>query len=408
MFQTILGIAGFIFIAWVISENRRAFSWKLVLAGILSQLGLALLILKVPFFRLFFTLCNQAVDALQEASKAGSSFVFGFIGGGPLPYAETFPGASFSLAFQALPMVLLISALSALLYHWRILPWVVRIFSRALEKLLGIGGAVGICAAATAFLGMLEAPLLIRPYLSRLSRGEIFIVMTCGMSTIAGTMMALYASFLSGVIPDPAGHILTASLISIPAAIMVAKTMIPDNSKTGQFDLAPEKIYESSMDAVVRGTKDGIELLIGIIAMLVVLVGLVHLANQILGLFPGGFTLQKILGFFMAPIAWLMGIPWAEALKAGEILGVKIVLNELLAYLELAKLPPEALSEKSRIIMTYALCGFANFGSLGILIGGLGAMAPERRSEIVNLGLRAIVSGTIASCMTASVVNLIL
>lgn len=388
--QAILGIFAFTLIAWIISENRKAFSWKLALAGILSQFGLAVLILKVPFFRWLFTLCNQAVDSLQEASKAGTSFVFGFIGGGPLPYAETFPGASFSLAFQALPLVLLISALSALLYYWQILPWVVKLFSRALEKLLGIGGAVGICAAATAFLGMLEAPLLIRPYLSRLSRGELFVVMSCGMSAIAGTVMALYASFLRGIIPDPIGHLLTASLISIPAAIMVAKIMIPDDSKTGNLELETEKLYQSSMDAVTKGTKDGIELLIGIIAMLIVLVGLVHLANQLLGLLPGGFSLQKILGLFMAPFAWLMGIPWNEALKAGELLGIKIVLNELLAYLELSRLEAGILSERSRVIMTYALCGFANFGSVGILIGGLGTLAPERRNEIIALGLRAI------------------
>ncbi|HSV28342.1 MAG TPA: nucleoside transporter C-terminal domain-containing protein, partial [Candidatus Omnitrophota bacterium] len=337
------------------------------------------------------------------------AFVFGYLGGGPAPFAATDPASGFVLAFQALPLVLLMSALSALLYHWRILSLVVKGFSRILERTLGIGGAVGVSSAANAFVGMVEAPLLIRPYIGFLSRGELFVVMTGGMATIAGTVMVLYATFLQGVVPDPVGHLLTASLISVPAAIMVAKVMVPDDSRTGGGKGGPPVAYAGAMDAVVRGTIDGVQLLINIVALLIVLVALVSLANAALSLLPefGGapVTLQRVLGLAMAPVAWLMGIPADEAATAGALMGTKTVLNELLAYLELSRLPPGALSERSRIIMTYALCGFANFGSLGIMIAGLAAMAPERRDEVVALGFRAIVSGTLASCLTAAVVS---
>ncbi|KAF0222604.1 MAG: concentrative nucleoside transporter CNT [Rhodospirillaceae bacterium] len=270
---------------------------------------------------------------------------------------------------------------------------------------------MGVSSAANAFVGMVEAPLLIRPYLAKLSRGELFVVMTGGMATIAGTMMVLYATFLAGVIPDPIGHLLTASLISVPAAIMVAKIMIPDDTRTGGHDDQP-MVYASSMDAVVRGTADGVGLLINIIAMLIVLVALVALANGLLALLPdvagAPVTLQRLMGLVMAPIVWLMGIPAQEMMTAGALMGTKTVLNELLAYVDLAHLPAGALSERSRVIMTYGLCGFANFGSLGIMIAGLAAMAPERRDDIVALGGRSIISGTLASCLTGAVVGILL
>lgn len=412
MLQSLVGLFGLTAIAWALSEDRRRASWKVAAAGLAAQFLIALVLLKAPGSRSLFLGLNTAVEALQAATRAGTGFVFGYLGGGPLPFIPTNPGDGFILAFQALPLVLLISALSALLYHWRILPLVVRLFSLALEKTLGIGGAVGVASAANAFLGMVESPLLIRPYLTRVSRGEMFVIMTGGMSTIAGTMMALYAGFLKGVVPDPIGHLLTASLISVPAAIMVAKLMIPDETRTSVDDLPPEQAYHGAMDAIAHGTMDGITLLINIVAMLIVLVGLVHLINGLLGSLPnlGGdpVSLQRLLSYGMAPIVWLMGIPAEEALTAGTLMGVKTVLNEMIAYLDLARLPAEALSERSRIIMTYGLCGFANFGSLGIMIAGLGAMAPERRSEIVGLGLRSIVSGTLASCLTGAVVGVLL
>jgi CNT family concentrative nucleoside transporter len=411
MLQSLAGIFGLTAIVWLLSENRRAASWKVAAGGLAFQFILAALLLHIPFFKRFFLLLGDGVNALQAATQAGTSFVFGYIGGGPLPFAETSPGASFVLAFQALPMVLLMSALSALLYHWRVLPIIVRGFAWLLEKTLGIGGAVGVCSAANAFVGMVEAPLLIRPYLLKLSRGELFVVMTGGMSTIAGTVMVLYATFLSRAIPDPLGHLLIASLISVPAAIMVGKLMIPDEAHTAD-DAKLEALYSGSMDAVAKGTADGVQLLIGIIAMLTVLVGLVYLANGLLSFLPlideAPITLQRIFGLVMVPIVWLMGIPAGEAMTAGSLMGIKTVLNELLAYLEMSRLPEGAMSERSLIIMTYGMCGFANFGSLGILVGGLGTMVPERRDEIVELGFKSIISGTLTSALTGAVVGMLI
>jgi CNT family concentrative nucleoside transporter len=303
------------------------------------------------------------------------------------------------------------SALSALLYYWRILPLVVRGFAWCLHKTLGIGGTAGVGTAANVFVGMVEAPLLVRPYLATTSRSDLFVIMAAGMATIAGTMMVLYASFLDGVIADPLGHILTASVLNAPAAIVIARLMVPPGTDQQAEAVNLTNPYESAMDAVTRGTLDGLTLLLNIGAMLIVLVALVALANAALGLLPdwGGtpVTLQRLLGHMLAPIAWLIGIPWAEASAAGTLLGTKIVLNELIAYLSMARLSSGTLSDESRLIMTYALCGFANFGSLGIMIGGMGAMAPDRRGEIVALGLRSIVAGTLTTCLTAALVGLL-
>lgn len=404
------GIAGLVLAAIALSEARRAISWRTIAAGLAAQLAIAVLLLKVPMVRPLFLALNRAVDALQAATLAGTSFVFGYVGGGPAPFALADPSKGFVLAFQALPLVLIMSALSALLYHWRILPLVVRGFALVLEKSFGLGGAVGMSAAAMPFLGMIESPLLIRPYLAKLSRGELLVVMTGGMATIAGTVLVLYATFLAGIIPDATGHLLTATLVSVPAAIMVARIVVPDDTRTGGAGMV-HTAYGGGMDAVVRGTMDGLHLLGAIIAMLVVLVALVHLANGALSLLPemagAPLTLQRAMGVVLAPLAWAMGIPAEEMMVAGALLGTKTVLNELLAYLQLAALPAGALSERSRLIMTYGLCGFANFGSLGIMIAGLAAMAPERRAEIVGLGWRALAGGTLASCLTAATVGLL-
>jgi CNT family concentrative nucleoside transporter len=410
--QGLLGIAAILFAAWAISEHRRQVPWRTVIVGLLLQFVLAAALLKVPLFKSFFIALNDALLLLEKATTAGASFVFGFLGGGPLPYAETAPGASFVLAFKALPLILVVSALSSLLFYWRVLPFVVRAISRVLQRTMGIGGAVGLSAAADIFVGMIEAPLFIRPYLAKMSRGELFSVMTCGMATIAGTVMVLYASFLSRALPDAMGHILTASLVSTPGAILIAALMVPDRGHTADDGLVPPQPARSSIDAITRGTVAGVELLIHIVAMLIVFVALVHLVNLMLGALPavGGapVTLQRLLGVLMAPVVWLIGIPWSEAQAAGALMGTKTMLNEFIAYLDLAALPPGTLSPRSQVIMTYALCGFANFGSLGILIGGLNAMVPERRDDVVGLGLRAILSGTLATLLTAAIVGLLL
>ena len=409
--QSIAGLLVFAGVAWLISENRRRVRITTVLAGIAIQLTVAFILLKLPVCRDFFISLNQLVLSLEESTAAGTSMVFGYLGGAELPFAEKYPGASFILAFRALPLILVISALSALLFYWKILPLVVKAFSWSLQKIMRLGGAEGLGVSANIFVGMVESPLLIRPYLTDMTRSEIFTLMTTGMATIAGTVMVLYASILSSVIPDIMGHILTASIISVPAAVTISKIMIPETGELTSGELTSPEPALSAMDAITKGTIQGVQLLVNIIAMLIVLVALVHLVNLILGLLPdvGGLpvSLQRLLGLIMAPVVWLMGIPWQEAPAAGALMGTKTILNEFLAYLDMSRLAPGTLSPKSILIMTYAMCGFANPGSLGIMIGGMGTMAPERRDEIVALGLRSIVGGTLATCMTGAVVGIL-
>ncbi|MDX2451930.1 NupC/NupG family nucleoside CNT transporter [Desulfosarcina sp.] len=405
------GLVVFLLLAWLMGENRKQVSLKMVVVGIGAQVITGLILLKVTVFRQFFLVLNDGVMALAAATTAGTTFVFGYLGGAPLPFVETYPGAAFVLAFRALPLVLVISALSALLFHWRILPLVVKGFSWCLRKTMGLGGAEGLGVSANVFVGMVESPLFVRPYLEKMTRSELFTLMTAGMATIAGTVMVLYASILGDAIPGVMGHILTASIISVPAAVTVAKVMVPETGSPTGGQLVVENPDAGSMDAVTRGTLQGVELLINIVAMLVVLVALVHLVNTMLGVLPdmGGrpLTLQRVLGGVMAPIVWCMGVPWQEAPAAGGLMGVKTILNEFIAYLELSRLAPGTLSDRSMLIMTYAMCGFANPGSLGIMIGGMGTMAPGRRSEIVALGLRSVVAGTLATCMTGAVVGIL-
>ena len=412
IFQGIGGLVIFSLIAWTISENRRQVRLKPIIIGIGIQVALGAILLNLSIFRTVFLFLNRLVLSLVEATTAGTSFVFGYLGGGKLPFVETYPGSSFILAFRGLPLVLVISALSALLFYWKILPVVVKAFSWALQKTMGIGGAEGVGVSVNVFIGMVESPLLIRPYLNDLTRSELFTIMTCGMATIAGTVMVLYATILSKIIPDVMGHILTASIISVPAAITISKIMVPATGTPTPGKLTSPEEAMSSMDAITRGTVQGVQLLINIVAMLIVLVALVYLVNLLLGLLPniGGepITLQKTLGYIMAPVVWLMGIPWKETLTAGSLMGTKTILNELIAYIDMSHLPQGALSPKSLLIMTYAMCGFANPGSLGIMIGGMGTMVPERRDEIISLGFRSIVAGTLATCMTGAVVGILL
>jgi CNT family concentrative nucleoside transporter len=411
--QSALGIVALIAFAWIISENRRAVAWRSVAAGLAVTIALAALLLKVPQVKAGFSAVNDAVDAIAAATRAGTSFVFGYVGGGQLPFESKVPGAEFILAFQALPIVLVMSVLTSLLFYWRILPPIVRGFAFVLERTLGVGGAVGLSTAANIFVGQVEAPLFIRPYLRHLSRGEMFIVMTGGMAGIAGTVLVLYATILGPIIPDAAGHIVVASVLGAPVAIVFGLIMVPDDKevRTGAALDDPEAEATSTMDAIVSGTTSGLSLLLNICAMLIVLIALVHLANAILGLLPqiGGapITLQRMLGYMMAPVCWLIGVPWREATTAGALMGVKTVLNEFIAYVQLAALPADALAPRSRLIMLYAMCGFANFGSLGIMIGGLATMAPERRDDVVSLGMKSIVSGTLSTCLIGAIVGVL-
>jgi CNT family concentrative nucleoside transporter len=399
--HALTGIGGLVGLAWLASERRAAVPWRAIASGLILQLVLAALLLKLPIAKDAFLALNQAMLALEKATESGTTLVFGYLGGGQSPFAETGAGSSFILAFRALPLVLVISALSALLFYWRILPAIVKGLSWVLERTMGVGGVVGLATAANVFVGMVEAPLVVKPYLSRVSRGELFAIMACGMASIAGTVLFLYASILKDAMPDAVAHLLVASIVSAPAALVVSFLMVPPQGEPTGGHLEIKSDADGSMDALTRGTLDGMQLFISIVAMLIVFVALVTLANLIVA----PYTLQGLLGWLFTPLAWLAGVPWAEAHAGGALLATKTVLNELVAYIELAGMT--ALSERSRLLLTYALCGFANFGSLGIMIGGLGTMCPERRGEIISLGMKSIVAGTLATCLTAATVGLL-
>jgi concentrative nucleoside transporter, CNT family len=416
--QSLVGLLVIPLIAWLLSEDRRAHApghlARTVLVGVGLQIAIAAVMLNVPAARVAFDWAAGLVGALQAATNAGMRLVFGYLAGGATPFDVIRPETSFILAFQALPLILVISALSRLLYHWGILQAVVRGAAVVLQRSLGTTGPVGTAAAANIFLGMVEAPLLVRPYLAAMTRGGLFATMTVGMAGVAGTVLVLYATILAPVLPGAAGHLIVASVISVPAGLMLSALMVPDGPTPAADDKATDIIIEdaprSSIDAIAQGTREGIELLVNVTAMLIVIVALVALANQLLGFVTAPFgarlTFEQMLGWVFAPLAWLIGIPWGECATAGSLLGVKTVLNELVAYLQLAALGPGALSERTRLILTYALCGFANFGSLGIMIGGMTAMVPERRAEIASLGAKTLISGTLATLMTAAVVGL--
>ena len=407
----LLGVAALLLIALALSEARRAIVWRVVVGGLALQGAIAALFLKVPPAIQLLVVLDHAIGALQTATDAGTTLVFGFLGGGPLPYAETSPGGSFTLAFRAFPLVLVISALASLLTYWGVLQRVVGALAWVLRRTLGIGGALGLGAAVHIFVGMIEAPLLVKPYLKTMSRGELFALMSCGMAGIAGTVMVIYGSILGPTIPDSFSAILVAAVLSTPGALAIAAIMVPF-----ALEAEDDAVLDGSeraggaLEAIVEGTMAGIGLIAAIVATLIVLVALVTLANMAVGQISVGgvpLSLQRILALAFRPLVWLIGIPWAQSAAAADLMGTKTILNEFVAYLNLAQLPADALDPRSRLIMTYALCGFANIGSLGIMLGGLTAMAPERRADIVALGWRSVVSGTLATMMSGAIVGLI-
>ncbi|MEY3721397.1 MAG: hypothetical protein RL618_1916 [Pseudomonadota bacterium] len=410
LLHSLLGYAGLLAIGWLASENKRAIPWRTVISAATLQWLLALIILKLPAAQAVFASFNGVMLSLEQATREGTSLVFGYLGGAPAPFAVNAGASTFILAFQALPIVLVMSALSTLLFYWRVLPWLVRRLSWLLEKTAGVGGAVSVSTAANVFLGMVEAPLFIKPYLQKVSRGELFIILSAGMAGVAGSVMGLYAAILGPLVPNALGHILAASFISAPAAIVFASLMVPHSGPITGSELLAEERDHGAISAIYRGTSEGLSLLLNIIASLIVAVALLAIVNQLLGALPHEgepWSLQRLLGGLLQPLAWLAGIPWSEAGTAGSLLGTKTILNELVAYLDLAHLPEDALSPRSRLIMTYALCGFANIGSLGIMIGGLSAMVPSRREDILALSPRTLLSGTLATLSCGAIVGFI-
>ena len=409
--QGLLGIVVFVLLALPFSSNWRRVNLKLVSFAIALQFIICVLLLKAPGIRDALQYVNRAVGALGAATLKGTSFVYGYLGGGGTPFDVTNPGALTTFAFQVLPLVIVMSAISALLWYWRILPVIIRGISYIFERALGTRGPAGLVATANIFMGQIEAPLLVRPYLARMTRYELLLVMTVGMATIAGSVMVIYSAMLGEQMQGVLGQLITKSIMSVPAAILFAHVMIPMDNDSSQELEKPPRIYESSMDAVTRGTSDGLSIYLNILAILIVAIALVALTNGIIGLLPdvGGapLTMERLAGWAFAPIAWLMGVPWSEAQTVGSLLGIKTILNEFIAYLQLQAMPAETLSEHSKLIALYAVCGFANLSSVGIQISGIGAMCPERRADLASLGFRALLGATLASCMCGAVVGIV-
>ena len=412
--QPTIGLLSLLLLGAIFSENVKRINIKYLIVGVFLQLLLAILLTKFEIFRTFFSILSDIVLVLKSANDFGTGFVFGYLADGApnAPFAVETPSNTFILAFGGLTLVILMSAISALLWYLKVIPKIVNGISILFKKPLNVGGPVGLSATANIFLGQVESALLIRPYLSAMTRHELLVIMTVGMSTIAGSVMVVYATMLSQIYgPDLIGHFLTASFISVPAGIMFANILIPSDIKTAFPVNDSEELYSSSMDALTQGTKNGLEMFLNIAAMLIVVMAIVFLLNSILSLLPNlnnqPITIELIIGYLFTPLVWFMGVPWNEALTAGQLLGIKTVLNEFVAYIYLSDLSTNELSEKSRIIMLYALCGFANFSSVGILLSGLSAMAPERRNDIISISGKALWGALLASCLTGFIVGVI-
>lgn len=408
--RSLLAVVLIILVSWVFSENKRKFPVLLTLGALVLQAGLVLALFAAPHAQAVLAGVNGVVDGLARATDQGTQFVFGFLGGGDQPYAQAAEGAPppFLFGFRVLPLILVISALSALLWHWKILKWITQGFGLLFQRTMGLTGPSALAVAANIFMGMVESPIVIRAYLDRLTRSELFLMMVVGLATVAGSTMVAYAVILGPTLPNAAGHVLVASIISAPAGILLARIMVPEDAGGAHLEEGEELKYQSSMDAVTRGVQDGVMVAVNVAAFLIVFVAFVWIINNILAAFPpvdgAPLTLQRIFGYIFAPVAYVIGLPWAESQTGGAILGTKLFLTEFIAYIELGAIPAEALSERSRMILTYAICGFANVASVGIMTGGMTVLMPSRRDEIFALAWKSLLPGFMATLMTAAVV----
>jgi CNT family concentrative nucleoside transporter len=409
--QSLSGLALTLLVCWALSDDRSRFPWRLAVGAILVQVALILMLFGLPGAQGMIQGVNDAVDGLAAATAQGTQFVFGYMGGGSQPYQVTNSGALFVFAFQVLPLILVISALSALLWHWKILKWITRGFGLVFQKTMGLGGASALAVAANIFLGMIESPIVIRAYLDKLTRAELFLMMVVGLATVAGSTMVAYATILKAVLPNAAAHVLVASIVSAPAGVLLARIMVPEKPGQGGLyaDYGSLLQYDSSIDAISKGTMDGLTVVLNISAILIVFVALVAIGNGVLSVLPpvmgAPVTIERILGTLFSPLAWTLGVRWEEADNAGYLLGVKLMLTEFIAFIQLGAVPAAEMSERTRMIMTYALCGFANVGSVGITVSGMGVLMPERRGEIIGMVWKALVAGFLATCMTAALVG---
>ena len=411
--QGLIGLALILLFVWMLSEDRKARpTWRWIGGAVLLQIIIALLIVRVPLIWEIIGLANHAVFAIEKAALVGSSYMFGYVGGAELPFAlKEGAKAQLIIAFQVLPQVIVFSALTALLWHWGVLAWIVRGLSWVLRRTLGVSGVVGLSGGANIFLGVVESPLVLRAYFDRMSRAELFAAMVLAMSTISGAILVLYAQTLSETAPDAVGHMISASLISLPAAVLVARLMVPGDAATDASARDSGLKYDSSIDAVVRGTMDGMQLLLAVIAVIIVVFAMVALADQLLALLPNindePLTLERFFGWLFAPVMWAIGIPWDQAPAAGALMGTKTILNEYVAFLDLAATPEGTFDPRSQLILIYALCGFANLASVGLLVSTIGTLSPKRRAEVAGLGMKSWIAGNCATAMTGAVIGLV-
>ncbi|MEO9468403.1 nucleoside transporter C-terminal domain-containing protein [Parasphingorhabdus sp.] len=412
-FQGLIGIGFILAVAWFISENRTDRpGWRWIAGAIAIQFILAIVIVRIPVIWDIIGLANNGVQAIERATLAGSSYMFGYAGGADVPFVLKEGAAPpLIIAFQILPLVIVFSALAALFWHWRILQLIVKGLSWALQKTLGVSGVVGLSGGANIFLGVVESPLVVRAYFERMSRSELFMIMVLAMSTISGAILVLYASTLERTVPNAVGHMISASLISLPAAILLARLMVPGSGTTKTDSKESGLKYESSFDAIIRGTMDGVQLFLAVIAVIIVIFAFVALIDQILSVLPlvSGevLSLKRIFGWIFAPLMWMIGVPWDESAAAGSLMGTKAILNEYVAYLELAALPGDTFSVKGQLIVVYALCGFANLASVGLIISTIGTLSPSRRAEVAGLGMKSWFAGNCATAMTGAVIGII-
>ncbi|MEM6266012.1 MAG: nucleoside transporter C-terminal domain-containing protein [Pseudomonadota bacterium] len=413
----VLGIGVLLGIAWALSEDRAGRpGWRWILGALALQGLLAIAVVRVPFVWSLMDFANAGVSAIERATLNGSSYMFGYLGGAPLPF-ELKQGAEppLIIAFQILPLVIVFSALTALLWHWGVLRLAVNALSFLLRRTLGVSGVVGLSGGANMFLGVVESPLVVRAYFATMSRAELFQVMVLAMATISGAILILYATTLRETVPEAVGHMIAASLISLPAALLVARLMVPGdagNDTVSEANTSKAGLkYESSVDAIVKGTLDGMQLFLAVIAVIIVVFAFVSLSDQGLALLPfidgEPITLKRVFGWVFAPLMWLIGVPWADAATAGSLMGTKAILNEYVAYLELAELGEGALGTRSLLIVTYALCGVANLASVGLLVSTIGTLCPERRAEVASLGIKSWIGGNIATGLTGAWIGLL-
>ena len=407
--RALLGILLIYGVCWVLSEKRKLFPFRLIIGATIMQFVFALILFGIPFVRAILFKANDVVDGLQNATRAGTSFVFGYVGDNVA--ADQLMGGSPPplFFFQILPIVIVVAALSAILWHWRILQWVTNGFAYIFQRAMGLGGATSLAVSANVFMGMTEAPVLIRPYIKGMTRSELLIMMTAGFATIAGSVLVVYGAFLEGKMDNPLAQLLTASIMAAPAAVAVALCLIPETTPATERMKEPDFSYSSTMDAFSTGASDGLKIVLNIATMLIAALALLWLVNAGLGAFPdvagAPLSIERILGWIFAPLMYMIGVPMGEAAQSGSLMSVKTVLTEFVAFLQLAEVPQDAMDPRTRIITAHAICGFANFGSMGILIGGLTIVEPARRDDFLALAWRTLLAGTLATCLSGAVVG---